>query len=216
MTTHTESTSPEPVARQYASERPHRYQRDLLPLLLDGLAGLPAGARILDAGCGNGFISGELLKHGFRVIGVDVSASGIDICRRSYPEAEFHIASVGDPDLVRIVGNDFDGIVASEVIEHLYAPADFFANGRRLLKDGGVLVLSTPYHGYLKNLLLALTGAMEAHLQPDHEGGHIKFWSRCSLELALRGHGFRVGGFKGCGRIPFLWKSMVVKAVKAE
>ena len=207
--------APAAIPRDYDSATSHRYHLELLPHLMNSLAGLPAGARVLDAGCGNGFISGELLKRGFRVFGIDVSESGIDICRREYPAGQFEVASICDPDIKRVTGDDFDAIVASEVVEHLYSPAAFFDNGHRLLKDSGILVLSTPYHGYLKNLLLSLGGKMEAHFQAGHEGGHIKFWSRRSLANALQAHGFRVKGFAGCGRIPFLWKSMIVKAVKA-
>ena len=174
------------------------------------------GGKILDAGCGSGFISGEMLKRGFRVHGVDISASGIEICRREYPEGSFHLVSVSDPEIRRIIEDQFDAIVASEVIEHLYSPSDFANNCRALLKPGGLLVITTPYHGYLKNLLLAVTGRLDSHFQADHEGGHIKFWSREALSTFLSTYGFRVVEFRGCGRVPFFWKSMVVKAVKAE
>lgn len=200
--------------RDYNSAQSRRYHRELLPHLAAGLSALPPGARILDAGCGNGFVSGELLKRGYRVLGIDVSESGIGVCRREYPEGRFEVASICDPEIQRVTGEDFDAIVASEVIEHLYSPAMFLGISHRLLTKSGILVLSTPYHGYLKNLLLALAGKLEAHFQAGHEGGHIKFWSRRSLEKALEDHGFRVAGFSGCGRIPFLWKSMIVKAVK--
>ena len=214
MNDQTPNGTPLSIARDYASGRPHRHHRELLPILLNSLHPLGAGARILDAGCGNGVISAELLKCGFKVKGIDVSGSGIDICRRACPEGEFHVASICDPHVNKIIGDGFDAIVASEVVEHIYSPMEFMDNCRRLLKNEGLLVLSTPYHGYLKNLLLALTGRMESHFQVDHDGGHIKFWSRRSLENMLHRHGFRVVGFVGCGRIPFLWRSMVVKAVK--
>ena len=207
---------PAAIPRDYDSAQSHRYHLELLPYLMNSLAGLPAGARVLDAGCGNGFISGELLKRGFRVLGIDVSESGIDICRREYSEGKFEVASICDPDIERLAGNEFDAIVASEVVEHLYSPAEFLDNCHSLLKESGILVLSTPYHGYLKNLLLALAGKLEVHFQASHEGGHIKFWSRRSLADLLEAHSFRVVSIVGCGRIPFLWKSMIVKAVKAE
>lgn len=214
MNPHAENAAATP--RDYNSAQSRRYHRELLPHLADSLSALPPGARILDAGCGNGFISGELLKRGFRVLGIDVSESGIGICRREYPAGQFEVASICDPDIQRVTGNDFDAIVAIEVVEHLYSPARFLDNCHSLLKKNGILVLSTPYHGYLKNLLLALAGKLEDHFQAGHEGGHIKFWSRRSLEKALEDHGFRAAGFAGCGRIPFLWKSMIVKAAKAE
>jgi len=185
------------------------------PLHAAILALLPAhapGARILDTGCGNGALAGELLKLGYRVTGVDASESGIAICRQAYPQAAFHVASITDATLPDGIGSGYDSIIAAEVIEHLYAPAAFLANSRRLLKPGGSLIISTPYHGYVKNLAMALAGVMDRHFQPRVEGGHIKFWSRATLDRALRAAGFTPSAFTGVGRIPGLWKSMVVRA----
>jgi 2-polyprenyl-3-methyl-5-hydroxy-6-metoxy-1,4-benzoquinol methylase len=62
---------PAAIPRDYDSAQSRRYHLELLPYLMNSLAGLPAGAHVLDAGCGNGFISGKLLKRGFRVLGID-------------------------------------------------------------------------------------------------------------------------------------------------
>ena len=75
-------------------------------------------------------------------------------------------------------------------------------------------MISTPFHGFWKNLLLAATGRLDRHFQADHEGGHIKFWSYRALATFLRSHGFEVTEFHGYGRVPLLWNSMIVKAVK--
>jgi hypothetical protein len=45
-----------------------------------------------------------------------------------------------------------------------------------LLRTRGHLVLTTPYHGYLKNLLIAALGKSDSHFDPLLDGGHIKFW----------------------------------------
>jgi hypothetical protein len=45
-------------------------------------------------------------------------------------------------------------------------------------------------------------------------GGHIKFWSRATLSQLLRDNGFTVIDFSGVGRVPYLWKSMVLVAQK--
>ena len=83
-----------------------------------------------------------------------------------------------------------------------------------LVRDGGHLIVTTPYHGYLKNLSLALLDRWDSHHAPLWEGGHIKFWSRATLTELLERGGFRVAGFSGAGRIPPLWKSMVLVARK--
>src|SRR5215208_3522954 len=77
---------------------------------------------ICDLGCGNGHISGRLSALGYEVTGVDASASGIQIARRAYPGAKF-IETLIDANLGEALGN-FDLVISSDVIEHLYRPSD--------------------------------------------------------------------------------------------
>jgi 2-polyprenyl-6-hydroxyphenyl methylase/3-demethylubiquinone-9 3-methyltransferase len=82
------------------------------------------------------------------------------------------------------------------------------------LPADGYLIVSTPYHGYLKNLALSLFGAWDGHHTALWHGGHIKFWSRRSLTTLLAQNGFEVVTFTGVGRLPFLWKCMILVARK--
>lgn len=109
----------------------------------------------------------------------------------------------------------FDTVISTEVIEHLYDPLQFLIFCHQILaKTGhGELIVSTPYHGYLKNLALALSGKLDSHFGPLWQGGHIKFWSRATLSAAFDQAGFRVTDFTGSGRFPYFWKSMILKGV---
>jgi len=169
--------------------------------------------RVFDAGCGNGFVAGRLLEQGYRVAGCDASEMGISRAQDQYPEGSFEVASVYD-DLAKRFGRDWDLVVSSEVVEHLYSPRCFVNNIFQLLRPGGAFILSTPYHGYLKNLALALTGKLDNHFTVLWDGGHIKFWSYKTLAILLEEAGFVVTRFYGAGRFPFLWKSMVIVARK--
>ena len=124
---------------------------------------------ICDLGCGNGHISGRLARLGYEVTGVDASASGMAIARRTYPEVEFVEALI---DRGLSVGQ-FDLVVSSDVIEHMYRPSDLIEAARAVLRPGGQMLLGTPYHGYVKNLVLAASGRMDAHFSALHDGGHI-------------------------------------------
>ena len=106
----------------------------------------------------------------------------------------------------------FDTIISTEVIEHLYDPRKYVLFCKQVLKGKGRLILSTPYNGYLKYLALALVGGMDRHLTVLWDGGHIKFWSKKTLTLLLEEQGFKVTQFIGCGRFPYLWKSMILVA----
>ncbi len=104
----------------------------------------------------------------------------------------------------------FDVVISTEVVEHCYAPRLWAAAAYASLKPGGLFLCSTPYHGYLKNCALALTGKLDAHFTALWEGGHIKFWSRRSLAQLLSEAGFVELRFAGAGRLPWTWKSMLM------
>ena len=76
--------------------------------------------------------------------------------------------------------------------------------------------MTTPYHGYLKNLAISLAGAWDRHLDPIWDGGHIKQFSRKTITRLLIDSGFVLKKFGGVGRVPWLWKSMIVLALKSE
>jgi 2-polyprenyl-6-hydroxyphenyl methylase/3-demethylubiquinone-9 3-methyltransferase len=145
------------------------------------------------------------------VCGVDLEENGVRIARGACPDGLFEVASVYD-DLAGLFGHPFDMVVSLEVIEHLFDPRLFLKSVYHDLVPGGLLVLSTPYHGYLKNLAIALCGKFDQHFSPLWDGGHIKFWSRRTLSTVLEECGFSVVDFAGAGRLSCLWKSMVVSA----
>lgn len=105
-----------------------------------------------------------------------------------------------------------DAVVSLEVVEHLYDPR---CDARRmfdLVRPGGVIILSTPYQGYLKNVALPLTGRMDDHFTALWDGGNIKFWSVKTLTTLLVEAGFTNFSFQFAGRFPALAKSMIVTA----
>jgi len=179
------------------------------------LCGELRARRIVDIGCGNGALCRELASRGYEVVGCEPSLESLRFAQREAPGLVFHRLGVDDDPSV--VGNEsFDVAIATEVIEHLARPRNLPRFAKRLLPPGGHLIISTPYHGYLKNFVLALTNRWDAHFNPFWDGGHIKFWSRKTLSQLLNETDFRVLRFIGAGRLPFLWKSMIVVAQKPQ
>lgn len=177
------------------------------------LLGRPDGP-VLDLGCGNGAIARALLEAGHDVYGVDASPSGIAIANGLYPGRFFEL-NVDEGRLPAALADvPFTTVISTEVIEHLYNPRSLLTLAHSILSahGGGQLLISTPYHGYLKNLALALTGKLDGHFTALWDGGHIKFFSRATLQQMLTEQGFEVLDFAGAGRLPWLWKSMVVRA----
>jgi len=174
---------------------------------------LPHGGAVFDMGCGNGATVGMLLELGYTATGIDPSASGIEWARAAWPAGRFEVGSAYDEDLRARYGQ-FAVVVSLEVIEHCFWPRRFAASIYDLLRPGGLALISTPYHGYAKNLALALTNRFDAHWSPLWDGGHIKFWSRDTLSRLLREAGFASVDVVRVGRIPPLAKSMIALARK--
>jgi 2-polyprenyl-6-hydroxyphenyl methylase/3-demethylubiquinone-9 3-methyltransferase len=173
-----------------------------------------APRRVLDLGCGNGFLASKLQQCGYAVVGVDPSPSGIAASSQRCPGLVFHQATATPAEIEALALGPFDLVVSTEVVEHCYAPREWAAAAFTSLRPGGLLIASTPYHGYLKNLALAAAGKLDAHFTALWDGGHIKFWSRRTLTALLQEAGFEVVAFRGAGRLPWLWKSMLIAACK--
>lgn len=194
----------------FATAEPRHTAAYLRPALEPLVPPGPAGRRMLDIGCGNGYWVGQFLAKGWECVGADPSEQGIGIARKAYPAARFHNVVVEENFLSKLSEQPFDLVVSTEVVEHLYAPRAWAKAAFQVLKPGGRLICSTPYHGYLKNLTLSIAGKWDWHLKPLWDGGHIKFWSRDTLGQLLTELGFTNIQFRGAGRAPYLWMSMVM------
>ncbi len=159
---------------------------------------VPAGARVLDVGCGEGRFTSALMRAGREAVGVDVAQE---------PLRRAHAREGEDLDL-RLVpaegpwplpDTSFDAVWAGEVLEHVADTAGWLSEVRRVLRSGGALVLSTPAHDPLTRLSLGLSRrAFEAHFDPRSD--HLRFYTRRTLVALLADFGFErieTGGLGG-------------------
>jgi 2-polyprenyl-3-methyl-5-hydroxy-6-metoxy-1,4-benzoquinol methylase len=200
----------------YTSAAPAHTTRYLLPVVIQLAGNLGPGTRVLDVGCGNGHIAGHFLERGCHVVGLDLGEAGIQIARKTFPKGRFEVLAADERVLENLGELPFDLVVSTEVVEHLYDPRAYAKGCYAACKPGGRFICSTPYHGYLKNLALSLMGKWDQHANPLWDGGHIKLWSRATLSELLRETGFRDIRFRGAGRVPLLWMSMVLAATRPQ
>jgi 2-polyprenyl-6-hydroxyphenyl methylase/3-demethylubiquinone-9 3-methyltransferase len=168
--------------------------------------------RIFDLGCGNGSIAFEMSQLGYSVSGVDPSVEGISQAQSHLKNADLRVGSAYD-DLQSTFGS-FPVVVSLEVVEHVYDPRHYARTLLSLVEPGGIAVVSTPYHGYFKNLAIALAGHFDPHFTALWPHGHIKFWSINTLKVLLEEAGFQRVRFYRVGRIPALARSMIAVAQK--
>jgi 2-polyprenyl-6-hydroxyphenyl methylase/3-demethylubiquinone-9 3-methyltransferase len=171
----------------------------------------PDRARVLDFGCGNGILTSWLASKGFNAVGVDLSASGVEIAKEAYPSIRFS-TDVSAENIARM--GPFELAVCIEVIAHCYDPSTEMKKIFDNLKPGGMLIMATPYHGYLKNLVIAVTGRLDHHLTTLSPEGHVHFFSIATIREFLRKIGFEEIAVYRVGRISVIAKSMIVTAFK--
>ena len=108
---------------------------------------VPPGGRILDAGCGTGSLLVKLALRGYEVYGMDISEDSVrrtEECLRSLmPEAE-SVVKQGSAEQIDYPDGGFDAVIATEILEHVekdhLAVREFY----RLLKPGGVCIITVP------------------------------------------------------------------------
>lgn len=111
----------------------------------DPNAGEPLkGLRILDVGCGGGLVCEPLCRLGAQVTGIDAAAANIPIAQIHSQDSNLDIEYLNATvETLAAQGRSFDLVLALEVIEHVKAPPAFITALRQVMRDDGLMILST-------------------------------------------------------------------------
>lgn len=166
VTTHAWGTQPEMFGPLHA----HRLSR-----MLREVANLPRGSRILDGAVGLGTLAVSMQQHGHRPFGIDYSFDAALHVRKttSVPVV------VGDMTRMPFREGVFDGVTSGETLEHLEGDAAAAREIRRVIRDGGICVITVP-------------ALMSLWSTSDDYYGHLRRYSRDSIGTLFRSAGMTV------------------------
>jgi 2-polyprenyl-3-methyl-5-hydroxy-6-metoxy-1,4-benzoquinol methylase len=171
--------------------------------------------RVLDFGCGPGAILTGLRDINVNEsAGIDISENAIDFVKNRFPDYKWIKVGIDDP--IPYADEYFDVVISSEVIEHVFDVDNFLAELRRVIKPGGVLALSCPHHGFIKDLTMLLSGRFEDHYHNPYDP-HLRYYSRKSMSIVLNKNRFHIDKIQRIS--PYFYfkpfsRIMVVKAHK--
>jgi 2-polyprenyl-3-methyl-5-hydroxy-6-metoxy-1,4-benzoquinol methylase len=172
-----------------------------------------AGEQVLDVGCGEGRFAAELAAAGAQVVGIDVAEEPLRRARAKWPRLD--LRTVGDDGGWQLPDASFDVVWAGETVEHVADTAGWLSEVRRVLRPGGRLLLSTPDHGPLAMLALALSRrSLDAHFDPRSD--HLRFYTRRTLTRLLEDFGFQAVSVRAAGGLPGARRRLLAQAVRSR
>ena len=139
--------------------------------------------KVLDVGCSTGYLGQKLEKRGAEVTGIDISKVAL---KKAQEVLSFtKVVDLNEGELPFKDGT-FDLIVASEVIEHLFKPVIVLKELRRILKDKGGIIITTPNFLYWGHRLQFLFGNFQYSKQGTFDESHVRFFSYSLLKQMLQ------------------------------
>jgi 2-polyprenyl-6-hydroxyphenyl methylase/3-demethylubiquinone-9 3-methyltransferase len=159
-----------------------------------------AGKRALDVGCGAGLLCEPLARLGAEVTGVDAAEENVEAARE-HAKASGLAIEYRWGDIAQLALADFDLVSAMEVIEHVSDKRAFLAALAERLKQGGLMILSTPNRTVRSRLLLVeVSERLGSIPQGTHHWGD--FVTPDELRDLLAEAGLAMGEPKGIGWSP--------------
>jgi len=164
------------------------------------------GEEVLDLGAGDGGFAAELVRAGCVVIAVDVAEEALRRARSRVPGLDARLVAEAAP--LPLDEDSVDVVWAGEVLEHVADVVGLLAEVRRVLRWGGTLLATTPYHGRLSVAALGLMPgrALEEHFDPRAD--HLRFFTARSLGAVVRDAGFAEVDVRAVGGVPGLRREL--------
>jgi ubiquinone biosynthesis O-methyltransferase len=180
-----------------------RTLRAMVPARLahfDPIAGDWRGRRVLDLGCGGGFMAEALARRGALVVGVDPSAPAIAVARRHAAAAGLAIDyRVGTGEAIPLADGAVDIVVCVDVLEHVEDLARVVGEVARVLAPGGLFLFDTIDRTALASFVMVTLGEGVLRLVPRGTHDPARFVRPAELGGLLAAAGLAAGPCRGFG-----------------
>ena len=167
--------------------------------------------RILGIGHGAQLLCHDLHHAGYSVAGLHPEESATGRQEKSTP-INRSCRRLIDPSPIKDA--PFDMAVSIEFGEPSFMPSILIQLAATKLQYGGVFILSIPYSGYLKNLLITMREWLNPPYFIPWDGGYIQRWSKKCLTTLLEAYGFTVVEIIGVRGSSLEWESLILVARK--
>lgn len=124
-----------------------------------------------------------------------------------------YCSSLIDPS--PIPGMPFEMAIRIETDQWFSEPSSVVEIAAAKLKEGGILVMSMPYSGYLKTMMATLQGGWKSAFSWARDSHGIKHWSRRRLIVLLESRGFKVIEYIGVRNSSLQWETLILVVRKA-
>jgi SAM-dependent methyltransferase len=165
-------------------ERRQTVARNRLARIATLLGKTPGDMRVVDVGCSRGQFVAAAIAAGYHAEGVEPAPRIAEAAR-----AEGVPVRSGLLEEQHFADNSLDALTLFEVIEHLRTPLPLLTECRRVLKPGGILLIST---GNAASWTATAMGAHWDYLDMERDGGHISFYNPRSMAKLAANAGFEV------------------------
>jgi 2-polyprenyl-6-hydroxyphenyl methylase / 3-demethylubiquinone-9 3-methyltransferase len=158
----------------------------------------PRTGRFIDIGCGGGILTEAMARRGYRITGFDVSESSLAAARRHAALERVDVTyRTGSAYQLDVATGSVDGVVISDVLEHLHDLGAAGAEIARVLRPGGVLVFDTQNRTVKSYLLMILAAERLLGIIPRRTHDWRMFITPTELDTVLEAHGLAVGELRG-------------------
>lgn len=170
------------------------------------------GSRVLDVGCSSRTLSRPLVDKGCVVFGVELDPHAAAQARSVCADV-----LVGDIETVELPYEhaSFDVVLCGDVLEHLRDPAGTLMRLRPLLRQGGLLVLTTPNVANWAIRLNLLLGRWRYTERGILDRTHVHLFTRATLVETLENTGYRIVTLDFTAPVPFIRTDTVERLAHA-